>query len=383
MGKYTNEKTQYYINIIKAISEHEDFGKRNPVDIGIECGFAEEDILGAIEMIRTMKAEEDEKEEQPTGEQNRENYYFFLKPYIVSVDIDSWKTAIVKKIHGSIGHWQIRKNIFVWTESVITGGGIFFFANRSEKTIYWMDLDTGEQRKLLTDEDIKNILIRESDVFILAGDTANTAILWKNDGTVYKKEVKLYSNAVLLEAGDTIYAVDFNSVSKLDSELNVEKIWERGLGSEYDYTMGAIEYLNGKLRWYIYKENSHLFSNSSWSYRKYTEGENSYSTDAEGFRASTDTILDGIVTGVFTQNYRLLQKEIRSIDNKHSICTFNRDLSKESNHGQVISIPEKDIFIGVGKNNKIIKIDLRNERQVVEIPVEFPDDDEDDDEIIY
>lgn len=35
MEKYTEEKKQYYMNIMKAISEHKDFGKRNPVDIGM------------------------------------------------------------------------------------------------------------------------------------------------------------------------------------------------------------------------------------------------------------------------------------------------------------------------------------------------------------
>ena len=375
MGKYTNEKTQYYINIIKVISEHEDFGKRNPVDIGIECGFTEGDILGAIEMLRTMKAKEDEKEKKSAEEKDRENYYFLLHPYgeygyIVSVDIESWKTKIVKKIYmQKIGHWQIKRNIFVWTLRI-----------GYEKTVYWLNLDSGEQRKLLTDEDIRNILIRKSDVCII---TYDTIILWRNDGSICKKEVHIDGYSALLEVEGAIYVANSLSVSKLDGELNVEKIWEKGYGSEYDYYMGAIEYLDGKLSWYSYKENSHLFSNNTWSYRKYTEGESSYSTDVKGYVASTYTMTYGIITGVFTQNYRLLQKEIRSIDNKHSICAFNRKLDEKSNHGQVISIPDKDIFIGVGGNDTrefLLKIDLRNERQAVELPVEFTKDVE---EIIY
>ena len=43
MRQYTEAEKQYYMGIIKAISEHADFGKRNPVDIGIDCGYTEED----------------------------------------------------------------------------------------------------------------------------------------------------------------------------------------------------------------------------------------------------------------------------------------------------------------------------------------------------
>ena len=33
-----------YDQMVKEISEHKDFGKRNPVDIGMECGYPEEDV---------------------------------------------------------------------------------------------------------------------------------------------------------------------------------------------------------------------------------------------------------------------------------------------------------------------------------------------------
>ena len=31
--------------MMRAITEHKDFGKRNPVDIGIECGYSEKELL--------------------------------------------------------------------------------------------------------------------------------------------------------------------------------------------------------------------------------------------------------------------------------------------------------------------------------------------------
>ena len=61
MSKYTNEKQNDYQAMLKTISAHKDFGKRNPVDIGIECGYTEEDVLGMIEMLRKMQDEKAEK----------------------------------------------------------------------------------------------------------------------------------------------------------------------------------------------------------------------------------------------------------------------------------------------------------------------------------
>lgn len=49
----------YYRQILEDIANHEDFGKRNPVDIGNECGYPEEDVL---EMIKIVQSEEEKKE---------------------------------------------------------------------------------------------------------------------------------------------------------------------------------------------------------------------------------------------------------------------------------------------------------------------------------
>ncbi len=382
MEKYTEEKKQYYMNIMNAISEHKDFGKRNPVDIGIDCGYTEEDVLGMIEMLRKMQGEEDGKKATGEEKNNGNKYYFLLhqgydeKAYIVSVDIDTWKVEIVKTVNkfnnitlfgDYINIWQIRKNIFVYVISHIDKEDGLIVG----KEVHWENLETGEQRKLLTDGNIQNLIIRESDVCII---TENDIILWKDDGSVYKKEDAggFCSSDLLIEADDKIYIVGSSSVYKLDNNLNKQEIW-----SKYDlYRIGAVEYFNGKLSWYRYQENVHLFSSSSWSYEKHSEGEGYfYSTDSTGFYAPRLNASSGILVGVFSNNYRLLQDEIWSIDNKHKICSFKRKTSKDSNQGQVISIPEKDIFIGVGGNDReeyLIKIDLRNERQAVTLPVELP-----------
>ena len=79
----------------------------------------------------------------------------------------------------------------------------------------------------------------------------------------------------------------------------------------------------------------------------------------------------------------LLQEEIYTIDNKKKICDFPRKTDSYSNQGQVVAIPDKDIFIGVTsakigdfygvalKEDAIIKIDLQEERNPEILLIKF------------
>ncbi len=384
MCQYTNEKQNDYQAMLKAISAHKDFGKRNPVDIGIECGYTKEDVLDMIQMIQSKKNSVQENESSTKEDKNdREEYYFLFHrgseedAYIVSLDINNWSTKIVKVIESfdgmrltdpHVGHWQIKDNIFVWTQQIWDmDSGLDFI----EKTVYWEDLKTGEQRKLLTDDDVANVLIRDSDTCIF---TSGEVIIWGNDDKIEKRKIGCSSgyDDLIFEENEQIYRIGSRSIYKYDSNFNEEEL-ERD--EEYGYSIKAVEFENGKFSWYEAKENVHLFS-SDWSYKKFTEKKSSYSRDSEGLFANELDVYAGILKGVFTKNYRLLQDEIRSIDNEKAICSFKRKVDKDSHCGQVIGIPEKDIFIGIGGdryyNEYLIKIDLRNERQAVTIPVELP-----------
>ena len=52
---YSEEKIAYYFGILQTITNHKDFNKCNPIDIGIECGYSEEDVQRAIHMLRNIK----------------------------------------------------------------------------------------------------------------------------------------------------------------------------------------------------------------------------------------------------------------------------------------------------------------------------------------
>lgn len=385
MSKYTDEKQNDFQAMLKTISAHKDFGKRNPVDIGIECGYTKEDVLDMIQMIQSKKNSVQENESSIKEDKNdREEYYFLFHrgyekdAYIVSLDINNWSTKIVKvvtpfdrnRFQGethSVGRWQIKDNIFVWTQRIWEKNSI----RSIEKTVYWENLKTGEQRKLLIDDDVANVLIRDSDTCIF---TSGEVIIWGNDDKIEKRKIGWLSGCgdLIFEENKQIYVVGSGSIYKYDSDFNEKKFeWSQ----EYGYRVKAVEFEDGKLSWYEAKENIHVFSDNDWSYRKRKEDKVSYSMNSEGLFASRLEYSAGILKGIFTQNYRLLQDEIRSIDNEKAICSFKRKVDKDSHCGQVIGIPDKDIFIGIGgdKNNEyLIKIDLRNERQAIIIPVELP-----------
>ena len=173
MEKYTEEKKQYYMNIMKEISEYKDFGKRNPVDIGIDCGYTEEDVLGMIEMLRKMQDEEDGKRVTEKEDGEKGIYYFFIRKkegaFIVQVNRNTWKVEMVEKIvdyEDSYNLYDIRDNIFVRTY----GNG-----ESGQKTLLWVNIETKETKKLLTDKSIENLMILETGVLIVM---QNELIIW-------------------------------------------------------------------------------------------------------------------------------------------------------------------------------------------------------------
>lgn len=66
---YTKEEREFYESILQEIRSHQDFGKRNPVDIGIECGYSEDDVMGMIYMCQDIVGEKQTQQEPiPTRE---------------------------------------------------------------------------------------------------------------------------------------------------------------------------------------------------------------------------------------------------------------------------------------------------------------------------
>lgn len=366
---------EYYNEILTAISKHKDFGKRNPIDIGIELGYPEEDIM---EMIRGIS--EASEEEKPGENSNNNEIYFVVNlaqtgeddVWVISVNIETWKLKKVKKLEGYQwrgGEFDLKNEILVWKNDSFQ----WEYDSPKDKYLFWMNIITGEQNKLLTDAPINQFkILKTGEILVI---TTDQIIIW--DG---KKNKKIYSpediygcqSNKIIEGDDAIYFVSSQySVYKADAEWNVVKIWDE-YEKVYDYSIGVAEYFDNRLSWWCYKEEIHLFSTNEWLYRKFTEGEDRSSRDHQGFYGSRVNVLENeVLEAIHTDNYRLMQDEIWSIDNKHKICDFPRRTSRYSNQGQAVAIKDKDIFIALKKGEcAIIKVDLQNEREAVTIPIE-------------
>ena len=121
------DKKEYYEKMMEEIGTHPDFGKRNPVDIGIECGYSEDDVMGMIHFLQGLKGKQEMKTEKGEG---REKHYFLLRNhnaaytgffrrkrekkrdcYIVSVDINTWSAERIKGVEKPV-LFQIKGNIY-------------------------------------------------------------------------------------------------------------------------------------------------------------------------------------------------------------------------------------------------------------------------------
>lgn len=61
--KVEDRKDKYYKDMLEKLAQHEDAGKRNPVDIAIELGYSEEEVKEAFEYLQQKMKVEEEKEQ--------------------------------------------------------------------------------------------------------------------------------------------------------------------------------------------------------------------------------------------------------------------------------------------------------------------------------
>ncbi len=373
MGRvnYNEEQIEFYQNMMEEIGGHEDFGKRNPVDIGIDCGYSEEDVMEMIRMIQMYQntAQED-------GE--AEIYYFMLhkqeKRYIVSVDINDWKMGFVKEL-GEIDlvTYELAYDTFVWV------------LEDNKKVIFWENFRTKESGKILLDFDLEGQILLLEDGVIVKKDS------WGSDDEIIKlgfdrsiKSVKVPSRGLghLLVGENRIYSILVSwgsgyiySISKdLEGEFQKEcesdsrsnnlpevseqiELYETGIdnGKPFAYTLYE--------RWNDLK----LFSLDTG---KHTVKEK---LTLDGFQRSYRRLKYGY-RDYTTEHYRLLGDYIYMKDNEeNSVCEFPRACTHQG-----VAIYSKDIFIDVtyieeSNETAVIKIDMQSEREAVILPLEFPE----------
>lgn len=363
----STEIQTYYSRMMNEISKHKDFGKRNPVDIGVECGYAEDDVIA---MIKWIAANADNGSSEDTG-----NYYFFVRKdkgaFIVSVDVNTWKVKVVKQVEDYTGndYYDIKKNIFIRT------------SGNARKILLWEDINTGETKKWLSDESIERILILDSGILIAFN---KECLLWDGETIVRAKEFPLYfsSSTFWINVGENIYVYNrFRQIYVIDENLEGEF---REYDIKYPATSGLVTLEpeihelgedTGKLFGYgYYQRYGSGFFNTNMVYREFPIDFEMDGTTTFSFPRTMSEYPEVVIRDFTTKQYILLGIEIysrRQIKTDswrvEPVCYFKRNIYRK----QVVADYENNIFVGLNDNDDIIKIDLENEREATIIPVEI------------
>ena len=373
-----------YDQMVKEISEHKDFGKRNPVDIGMECGYPEEDVL---EMLKMLSEKVDKKETK----REQDKYYFMLqrgdKGFIVSVDINTWSAKVVKNIPGTniisanqwhIGKWQIKNHIFAWTLERNKN----FVQTESDGFLYWENLETGDQVKISIDFKIQSLLITDNEIIVIPEyyDRGDEIIGYGFDGSIRKKQIDYWGGDWLLEGEDKFYGISSQSICCIDKKFeNQKKLWDIGSNITANMSMVAAGFDEGDFYCYRWKQISTGLLSFGNQYDKFTESKG-VKTSISGFSSCYDISLHQMypLEGITTKNYLLFQRKICRRNDLSVVCTFNRHLDINNNNGgSIVGIYDKDIFIGVCENkykeDVLMKIDFRKENTPVILLIDSMD----------
>ena len=388
--KSSQYNDQFFEEMAEKISQHKDYGKKNPVDIGIACGYTENDVLELMRAIQKMQS----KNSVQGKNTKDEKYYFMLRKdrerFIVSVDIKNMETNVEEAL-GEVDF-----------EAFNIGHGIFAYIKpRSKKTIYWKNFITGESDKFLLDGDIRKILVMENG--ILAIGNRHTMMCCFN-GEIEETAIEGGYWEDVIESESKIFLVDRDEIRVLDKSLEdePEQVYdvydsasdnEDGLVTDSSQIQAVGVYDDELFGYSSYERyGSGLFNTN-----KYREKSDEFSTAGEesfikGDYDCRDENGDIISRSMVTKNYILIDKNIYSkkeLEEETSgysgiVCEFPRILESK----QIVGIYDKDIFLGVvhlgdydeeygdcddeyRDETAVIKVDLQSEREPVILPVKY------------
>ena len=327
------DKNKKYQNILQKIMKHKDYTKRNPLDIGMELGYTQEDIFEALSI---QEIEEDEKEQK--------EYFVLQNGYVVSVNLLNRNVTLVKKIDEN-SNAIIKNGILVWDDSK---DGYSF----GVKTLFWENLNTGEHGKYVLPEECEQQsrlffrISKDIDRFFVLKD----GILIKSNqeyykvyytGKVIKKELDYFYKAdLVLEKDDYMYIASRYCIWRMSSNLNdVEIISE--YSPDENRTIVALEKSDNDIFYHVFDESGlwHHY------YRKY---------NANGERIQEDRFLSGdyadaigyVVNPVeifTTKNYKVYSNAIYKTSSGKAVWGSSDNISFIS---QTVAVYDKDIVLG-------------------------------------
>ena len=345
---YQEDKKEHYEKIMSEITGHPDFGKKNPVDIGIDCGYSEETVMEMIQFLYDFK---DQPKTEGKNEDEREKYYFLLKNTlweeycIASVNINTWETEWVKSVGIMPALFRIKGAVYAYV---------------LEHYLVWENLVTGKKETFQVDGSIEDILIADNGIVTL---TERFFVLFPYQGGKIQLEYPYIGEPIrrkmLIEGKNAIYAIFSFGYSSAVWKIEKESFHENVIWNSTRH-LAAVEYADEDLIWYV--------DEYSRGYRKYSE--KSLPGYKRGDRLPFYVDDDYIIEIVSTKNYELWQTQIFGIKYKGMVYGLSLQKGNKGTYGQVIGIYEKDIFVGVREGGQdLIKIDLRAEKEPVILSV--------------
>lgn len=352
--KYTEEQGRYFEGIIQDVSQHKDFGKRNPVDIGIECGYPEDVMLELIQMLYSQK-----------------KYYFIAKKqdhyYLVSVNRANWSVTVIKEVDW---FWaddvKIKDNIMA---HLCKRNKLFLTGNK----IKWENIESGKKGEFFSPVSLSTMILTDGGI-IAFGDS--TVVKFHFDGSkLEQKNLRELSRGgvqaeFLVENDGKIYLVERHSIWCIDKDFQKpKKLYEWNLNKP---EVIAAECYKGKFYYYLYDEKK---MECDKYYEGVKVGKDKYLSNHIMRSEPGSAHYGEVVEIISTENCKLIKNRIYARKLGLIVDLGSEGVAKNNwlrNKG-VTGIFSEDIFIGVkGKDyydDNIVKIDLKNERKPVVLPI--------------
>lgn len=340
MSKELNEE------ILDSITTHKDFGKMNPVDIGVQCGYKETDIEKAIESSCSA--------ENRCIDGNQDKYYFVFsddetgyytngRTEIVEFDLHNRSVSVVKYFDEKNCTVKIR-------------GTTYAKSQIGTQYVYWENIKTGESGVFDMGLPVYDILVIEDGIVAACVPREYfkriIKITFKGERKTLEIEAPNYYGQELVEYKSKIYEIEGGNVWRIDENFNVIQKLEKGIcDSIFAYGFGNEEiYFYTRKGEFSYNNlETQVCTTEMTEQFRYQSPPNRYFhiIETKSYRILGDTILD-----------KETQKcsEIGSLSHG-SAFIIGRN---EEQRSQIISLYLKNIVLFVRDGSMIGVLDLNS-----------------------
>lgn len=316
------------LEIVKKISMHKDYGKRNPLDIGLELGYSQSEIFEALSIQGAAKEEE-------------QIIYFLLGRYkVAAVNLLNRKVSLVKKLDKDC-EAMVKDGILVWANKSELGMGSVSGTDSDVTKINWENLNTGESGVFSIPKQghlfFHSVFIVKDGVLIF-----HYPNLYKCEftGNIIKKVIEFGFDAnVVVQDGDMLYMANMFRVWRMNRDLeDLYTICEYSASD--NKTISALEKDGDEVYYHIFDESG-LWNNYYYKY------------SITGSRVSEDPFFSGSYTNkigfvanpieiVTTKNYKVHRNAIYTRNSSQPVWGAKDGLTFLES---IVSLYEQDILL--------------------------------------